>query len=105
MRLTKRHAVNISIELWEWLAETGNIKCEWPDWAKYGYMQSHCPLCEYDARYSKKHHIITCLTCPYYLKFGSCSLYDTPFSAWVNVGTFESRKIYAEIFLAQLKQL
>ena len=39
MKLTKEQAIQISIELWEWLAETGGTdQSEWPGWKKYGRM-------------------------------------------------------------------
>ncbi len=38
MKLTQKKALMISIELWEWLKESGLQKEDWPGWEKYGEM-------------------------------------------------------------------
>ena len=35
MKLTREEAIDKSIELWEWCAETGEHKNDWPSWEKY----------------------------------------------------------------------
>ena len=54
MKLTRKKAISISIELWTWLAETGSeYKHEWPGWKKYGAMVLACPFCEYSRQRNK----------------------------------------------------
>ena len=54
MKLTKRKALEISKELWTWLAETGEeFKQDWPGWKKYGKMIHYCPCCEYVGQQGK----------------------------------------------------
>ena len=47
MKLTKKKAIEITIELWEWLAETGKDKEDWEGWKNLASMVYNCPLCEY----------------------------------------------------------
>ena len=49
MKLTKKKALEIVIELWTWIVDNpSNYKHRWPGWEKYGDMKSNCPFCEYD---------------------------------------------------------
>jgi len=108
MRLTKKKAIEIAIELWTWLAETGSEgKFEWPGWDTHGYMASHCPLCEYGRRQAAKSELDSCNYCPYCAVFGECQSVDddTPYDMWFFAQTTEDRKKYAGQFLEQLKQL
>ena len=51
MRLTKKKALDISIELWEDMEKTGRgHKDAWVGWKKYGKMLNDCPLCAYVGR-------------------------------------------------------
>lgn len=101
MRITKKQAIKISIELWTWLAKTGtDNKGHWGGWDEYGLMRSDCSLCEYVA--TKRGG---CNSCPYYLKFGMCTKDDTPYWQWNMSPTKRVRKEYARMFLEQLKQL
>ena len=102
MRLTKKKAIEISIELWAWLAETGKVyKSAWPGWEKYGEMGNDCALCEQDARESQE----DCGKCPYYAKFGYCPDPENPFGKWSDSQSVSKRKQYASQFLEQLKTL
>ena len=70
MKLTRTEAIDYSIELWEWLAETGKHKEDWPKWDKFGRVDSECFLCEYD---TYNHAVLKakkddCI-CPYNDKF------------------------------------
>ena len=83
MRLTKKKAVEITKELWEWCAETGGYKLDWPNWKEYGEFGSYCPLCEYDAR-----HKDTCRECPladlWTRKLGGHCMHDgSPYKLWL----------------------
>jgi hypothetical protein len=43
----KKRALEICLELWEWLAdEDGRQKYGWPGWAEHGDMLHNCPCCE-----------------------------------------------------------
>jgi len=97
MRLTKEKAVELSIELWTWLAETGKMKYEWPEWYKYPDIACHCFLCEYADRRNG------CSSCPYSQKFGGCN--SGHFSKWTLSRTTRTSRKYARLFLEQLKQL
>jgi len=107
MRLTKKKAIEISIELWTWLAETGKEKWEWSGWKKYGHMLCNCALCEYDNRACERLGGEWCSHCPYYKRFGDCQGEEefTAYANWAEAETEEERKKYAALFLEQLKQL
>ena len=101
MRLTKRKAINIAIERWEWAAETGsNYKEDWPGGKAYPEFRRHCPLCEYDGRHKRD-----CKSCPYYQKYGFCAALGSPYSKWSKRRTKKARKLYAKQCLDQLRQL
>lgn len=63
MRLTKRKAVEITKELWEWVGNSRQPKYEWPRWNEYGRMWNDCPLCEYGGRHATSDES-PCLKCP-----------------------------------------
>ena len=102
LRLTRKKSIQICIELWTWLAETGRQKTGWPGWGKYGRMSCGCPFCEYAER---KHGFASCDDCPYFEKFKSCDSDDAPYEKWFDAETLTQRKKYAKAFLAQLEQL
>ena len=107
MKLIRKKSIEFSIELWEWLAETGRIKKGWEGWVKYkdyGELKggwADCFLCEYDAEQGGTR----CTYCPYFEKFGSCCGDGNHFMAWESATTKEKRKEFAKLFLAQLKEL
>lgn len=46
--LTKRQALELTRDLWQWLAENPKReKLEWPGWHEHGYMNANCPCCQY----------------------------------------------------------
>lgn len=109
MRLTKKKAIEITIELWTWLALTGHTyKGAWNGWDKYGAMLYDCPLCEWARNGNDEKG---CGTCPYYEEFGRCvpvffgRRRDTPFSHWQEASTPEDRKKDALLFLEHLRRL
>ena len=103
MKLTKKKAIEIAIELWEWLAETGKLKGGWPDWKKYGEMDCDCPFCELVVQSIDEETY--CDPCPLMSKYGGDGCYDTAFGNWSKAQTPKARKKYASQFLAQLKKL
>ena len=74
MRLTKKKAIELTIELWEWLAEMGNeCKSEWPNWFEYDHITFFCFLCEYQQRKNIYWNDSNdyCGYCPYFQRFGN----------------------------------
>ena len=112
MRLTKKRAIELSIELWEWLAETGLKKEAWSGWEKYGGLDKFsecdkvynlCFLCEYAEMELEEED--ECRRCPYSKLFGICFEQDAPFEKWDFARQKPIRKKYASLFVAQLKEL
>ena len=95
MKLTKKKAKEICIELWTWLAETGRRKGRWPGWKKYGRMLANCPFCEYYVEQNNG----GCPACPIAL----CR-FDDSFSQWCDATTSAQRKKYAKIFLEKIRE-
>lgn len=107
MELTRQRAVALSIELWEWLAESGGEKEDWPGWKWNGGQHSdvvgNCFLCERSWGRDGNH---TCKSCPYYTAYGECDADDyTPYGRWRSAVTAPIRKQYARECLQQLKRL
>ncbi|KKL51267.1 hypothetical protein LCGC14_2297160 [marine sediment metagenome] len=98
MRLTKEKAIELTLELWRFLAETGKQKEEWTGWWKYGKVDMHCFLCEYTKS-------SVCLECPYFQEFGMCAHKGMPYFKWRGVVTPKARKKYAQQIVEQLEQL
>lgn len=114
MKLTKEKAVDIAIELWTWLAETGEeSKHNWPGWEIYGGMYMDCPLCDYTSRYSGG----ICMGCPIklivnrnefkkHLTFECEEKATLGYSKWLDdEATAEDRMKYARQFLNKLKKI
>lgn len=111
--MTEREAVEKSLELWEWLAETGANKMSWPKRNEFTPPGYDCFLCDYIA--STPHVIgwIDCKKCPlvdtwggvdtncrgYYCEYNPLS----PYKAWRESDTCEDRKKYATIVVEGLK--
>ncbi|KKL78873.1 hypothetical protein LCGC14_2020530 [marine sediment metagenome] len=116
MRLSRKKAIELCIELWTWLAKTGKKKEDWPEWKKYGDIKNDCWFCEHlieqqkqnDEKYPTK--ILPCSKyCIYHEKYGGCQDSDEDgnksiFDEWDDTGTPEDRKKYAKLFLGQIKQ-
>ncbi len=101
MRLTRKRAIELSIELWEWLAETGKAKWEWEGWKRYGETEADCFLCEYNDRKKPQIKGDSCHYCPYH----KCYTEGDYFELWEYAKTPEGRKKYAKLFLEQLRTL
>ena len=101
MELTARKAVELSMEMWEWLAETGRLKSDWPEWDCNGGQHAEnpqdCFLCVYSTK--------GCQSCPYFLEYGECLGEDSPYMKWEIADIQEDRKKYAKKFLNQLKKI
>ena len=104
--MNRKEAIDIAIELWEWMAETGaEDKHEWPSWGRHGgAMYLSCPLCEYSYRsiYGTPHIPGLCEPCPYYKRFGRCYKPNSPFYHWRSCVGEAGQKRNAKKFLEQL---
>lgn len=114
MKLTAKKAVELSIKLWTWLAETGEEKGDWPEWkengGKYLSIEDNCFLCRYNTQRTKQSTQDTCSFCPYSRKYGHCNRRgggeDKPFRDWYYYSNdAKDRKRYAKQFLEQLKAI
>jgi len=107
MRLSRKKAIELCIELWTWLAKTGQEKWEWPGWEIYGRdIANDCWFCEYTAR---QNNGFICgfggdNVCLYYVKYGHCNSKKTFYYQWDHAKTPRTRKKYAKLFLGQIKQ-
>ncbi len=98
MRLTKKLALQITEELWTWLAEEdGRCKEDWLGWVKYGGMDRNCALCElYNESQTGR-----CPECPYSREFGHCQKGTKPYNEW----RYDHKKVHAQAFLKQIRSL
>ena len=105
-KLTLEKAMGICLELWEWCAETGKAKEDWPGWEEYGGMERDCPLCEYGTQ--RKGEDERCSICPIrakYSKGDGLACYRTAYASWnASIRPATMRK-YAKLFLAQLQEI
>lgn len=108
----EKKAIELTIELWEWLARTGTLKPTWTKWVGNGgeYVKPRfaCFLCEFanitlfDELGGSKCKTI----CPYGKKYGFCAENGSPYSKWEEAPEGSpDKKAHAEEFLAQLKTL
>ncbi len=105
MKLTKKQAIDLSIELWECLAKTGNgSKASWPRWKEFGSIDADCFLCEYNGKKHDSYGVRICTRCPYYKNYGHCWERESPFMMWGGDDKKANKK-YAALFLEQLKEL
>ena len=99
--MNRKEAVEKSIELWTWLAETGKEKFEWEGLDRH--LISDCFLCEFT---SPGNVFSNCNRCPYYEEFGGvCFKSKSVYDKWENALSKPTRKKYATLFLEQLKSL
>lgn len=106
MKLSRKKAIKLCIELWTWLAKTGKLKEDWPEWEKYGDIAENCWFCEYDSQqqnYKSNFNLAGCRYCPLIKKLGlHCR--DTYYRKWYSAKTPKTRKKYAKLFLKQIKK-
>lgn len=99
-KLTKKKALEICIELWTWLAETGSeYKFDWPGWKEYGDIWAHCPCCEYQ----KQNPVSNCLIFSGINGKCTCTKEDSVYTKWNSAGT-STRKEYAQQIVDLAKQ-
>lgn len=107
MRLSRKKAIKLCIEVWSWCAETGRIKKNWPRWKdfmtkKEAYDCHYCWFCLYD---SKKGN--SCKNCPLTEIYGHCNILTggCEFYYWNRATTISARKKYAKLFLGQIRSI
>lgn len=114
MKLTRKKAIELCIELWEWLAETGKRKEDWPERERYQKyckpvgtsIMSNCWFCEYDYQHPIKGDYSSCPACPLIKHSGfGCEEKGSYYLKWSNAKTLKTRKKYAKLFLEQIKTL
>jgi len=96
MRLSRKKAIELCIELWTWLAKTGKTKSEWPRWKEFGDIDNDCWFCEYTTNTSCSH-------CPL-VKILGIDCAASFYSNWEKARFPRTRKKYAKLFLEQIKQ-
>ena len=104
MKLTRKKAIELCIELWTWCMETGKRKKEWPKWDEYGKAMSDCWFCEYDDQMLNRYKRKTregCGYCPL-VTSGLRRCGDTFFENWEDAKTPRTRRKYAKLFLEQI---
>ena len=99
MRLTRKKAIELCILLWTWLAKTGKMKEDWPEWGKYQALH-HCWFCEYGSQKDES----LCDSCPL-VGEGDVRCNSLYFGEWKEAETDKGRKKYAGLFLEQIKSL
>ena len=112
MRLSRKKAIELCIELWEWLAKTGaESKSDWPGWQKYGYVTCNCWFCEYQEQQYEKYKPDNkenkegfCRYCPLTKIKVDCmpSNNGSLYLKWKSAKTPRTRKKYAKLFLGQI---
>ena len=105
MKLTRKKAIELCIELWTWLAKTGKRKYEWPGWEKdENDTTNNCFFCEYQYQRSDESDYEECHYCPLYRKFGHCEK-KTYYSNWRFASSNKEREKYAKLLLGQIQSV
>jgi len=93
MELTKRRALEICRDMWDWLADNPEREKEdWPGWEEVGRMLDNCPCCEYTCQQVGDF----CDHCPlyYYWPENDCGSDNSPFRRWLG-SNLHYRSMYA----------
>jgi hypothetical protein len=106
MRLTRAKSIELCIELWTWLAETGKKKEDWPEWERYGIICCDCWFCEYDVqrRKANKKDERMCHRCTFGVG-SNLTCFPLGYNNWVEAHTIPGCKKYAKLFLKQIEAL
>ncbi len=101
-KLTLKRALELSIELWTWCAETGQDKTLWPGWNDY-LAHNYCFICQEATEASPEIYHANCkFICPLGDRIDGC--YGYSWGKWVKASTAKTRRKYAALFLGELKQ-
>ena len=91
MKLTKKRAVELHRELWDWLYKNpSKRKYHWPRWKEIGDIRHDCFGCEYDRQFNED-----CELCPIVWPGGHCETDNSPYDHWSLADTNATRKKYA----------
>lgn len=110
--MTKLEALERSLELWQWCAETGKEKMEWPEWKnKYNGLdrpECDCFLCEwimFDSHYGA---FFCWKACPIVWtenRGDRCDMsFDSPYCRWEHAETDDDRKPFAAEIVKLLEE-
>jgi len=100
MRLTRKKAIALCIEMWTIHAETGCTKDELPE--KHQGINCDCWFCEYDDQKSPN---LKCVKCIFPFEGGGLMCEDIiSYQKWEDAKTPRTRKKYAKLFLGQIKK-
>ena len=97
MKLTKKRAIKLHRELWDWLFHhPSKKKWDWPRWTRNGgdisVIENDCFLCEYD-----KFRKDDCMACPLDWGGRNCNDDNAYFNLWNKAKLLGTRKKYAKI--------
>lgn len=110
MKLTRKKAIELCVELWEWLAITGGKKKDWPEWKKYDGAMNNCWFCEYQEQQVKRYKPRNeckngfCRYCPLTKIKINCLDADCFYIQWDSAKMPRTRKKYAKLFLEQIRK-
>jgi len=118
MKLTRKKAIELCIDLWTYLARTGKGKTDWPRWEKYKKYGTYkygvwsvcndCWFCEYTKQKSNAFDV-DCHECPLPIYTNTsfrCELdRKLKYRFWNKAKTKMNRKKYAKLFLEQIRGL
>jgi len=110
-RLDLRTAIELFLEQWSWLAETGKRhEDDWPRWVSLGISYLNT-LCEYSSKRKRKLPLVEsmgyshCNVCPYVKQFGhKCDNNREPFYHWLRSND-KDRKFHASQFIKKILML
>ncbi|MEJ2650175.1 MAG: hypothetical protein P8016_17415 [Sedimentisphaerales bacterium] len=116
MRLTKKKAIELTIEMWKFLAETGKEKGNWPGWKKYKldrhYYENACFLCQWVMNQNHIKRIYEffddpdCKYCPLFKRTKeSCYDVHSLYQEWFKVIDIELKKNHAKKLLEFMRKM
>ena len=99
IKLTRRTALELTKELWTWLADHPSAtKSMWPRWKELDEMMAACPCCEYDEQ-QRELETPSCDNCPLAGRWGldnaQCTATYTPFVRWCRASSDLAAKVRA----------
>lgn len=97
MRLTKKRAIELTLELWMWLYENpGKYKSDWPGWKDsggiYETVDCECFACEH--AFATIRRCKSCVLLPLWPQ--TCTSGDNVYANWNEATTDKAKKKYAK---------
>jgi len=107
MKLSRKKAIQLCIELWTWLAKTGKQKVEWPGWERFDEtISSSCWFCHYSEQQEERYdNDDSCRYCPLTKAGSHCMNKGSFYKMWAESKTPKTCKKYAKLFLKQIKTI